>query len=143
MPCRVIRTRKQPLLPHQYLRVNTVFEVIHSALPGSRTAWSDKHRAYDLVNGPSGTGVDDLFTPEINSNTGVKNGVIVDATTAPAGAGLEDSTYRIVNTEAYDALKVGAILNEIAGKDSSGQKDGRRSRRLRHELSSPSPSARS
>jgi len=111
-----------PVYPHSYLRVNTVFEVIHAANLNLRTAWSDKHRAYDITNGPSGTGVDDLFTPEINSNTGVVNGVIVDRTTAPAGAGLEDSTYRVKNTEAYDASKVQAILNEINGKDSSGQK---------------------
>ena len=109
------------VLPHQYLRVNTVFEVIHAANPGLRTAWSDKHRAYDIVNGPSGTGVDDLYTPEINSSTGVIGGVIVDKTSSPAGTGLEDSTFRIVNTKAYDALKVQAILNEISGKDSSGQ----------------------
>lgn len=111
-----------PVLPHQYLKVNTVFEVIHAASPALRTAWSDKHRSYDITNGPSGTGVDDLFTPEINSNTGVVGGVIVDRTTAPTGAGLEDSTYRVKNTEAYDASKVQAILNEIGGKDSSGQK---------------------
>ena len=34
---------------------------------GLRTAWSDKHPAYEILNGPSGTGVQDLFTPEINS----------------------------------------------------------------------------
>ncbi len=111
-----------PVLPHQYLKVNTVFEVIKKANPALRTAWSDKHRSYDITNGPSGTGVDDLFTPEINSNTGVVGGMIVDRATAPAGAGLEDSTYRVKNTEAYDASKVQAILNEIGGKDSSGQK---------------------
>src|SRR5262249_35582470 len=53
--------------PHRYLRVNTVFNVAHDA--GLRTAWSDKHPAYEIVAGPSGTGVDDLFTPEINSST--------------------------------------------------------------------------
>ncbi len=109
-----------PVFPHSYLRVNTVFEAIHTADPSLRTAWADKHRAYDLVNGPSGTGVDDLFTPEINAATGVVGGVIVDKATAPAGAGLQDSTFRLVNTEAYDASKVAAILNEIGGKDSSG-----------------------
>jgi len=114
-------TTMAPVYPHSYLRVNTVFEVIKAANAG-RTAWSDKHRAYEIITGPSGTDVDDLFTPEINSNTGVVGGVIVDASSAPKGAGLEDSTYRIVNTEAYDASKVQAILNEIGGKDSSGSK---------------------
>src|SRR5438105_2143515 len=55
----------QPVYPHTYLRVNTIFEVAKAHR--LHTAWSDKHVAYDLVNGPSGTGVDDLFAPEINS----------------------------------------------------------------------------
>ena len=53
-------TSKAPIYPHSDLRVNTIFEVIHSA--GLRTAWCDKHAAYDLVTGPSGVGVDDIFT---------------------------------------------------------------------------------
>ena len=48
-----------PVYPHQFLRVNTIFEVVKAA--GGLTAWSDKHPAYELVNGPSGKGVDDLF----------------------------------------------------------------------------------
>jgi len=85
-----------PVYPHSFLRVNTIFEVIKAA--GMRTAWSDKHPAYELVNGPSGQGVDDLYTPEIAAT---------DGTTA--------------GTEAYDDLKVQAILNEIDGKDHTGQ----------------------
>ena len=45
-----------PLFPHSALRTNTIFEVVKAA--GGHTAWADKHPAYDLVNGPSGTGVD-------------------------------------------------------------------------------------
>jgi len=85
-----------PVYPHRFLRVNTIFEVIKAA--GMRTAWSDKHPSYELVNGPSGQGVDDLYTPEIAST---------DGTTA--------------GTEAYDNLKVQAILNEIDGNDHTGQ----------------------
>src|SRR3954467_432849 len=48
--------------PHDYLRVNTVFEVIKAA--GYRTAWCDKHLTDEIVQGPSGQGVDDLFVPE-------------------------------------------------------------------------------
>jgi hypothetical protein len=90
-----------PVFPHAYLRVNTVFEAIKAA--GGRTAWSDKHPAYDLVNGPSGQGVDDLYTPEINS-------------AFPGG----DGTSSVPNAEAYDDLKVQAVLNELAGKDHTG-----------------------
>lgn len=88
-----------PVYPHDYLRVNTVFEVIKAE--GLRTAWSDKHPAYDIVHGPSGHGVDDLFTPEI------------------AAGGTTGSVKR---TEAYDDLKVEAVLNQINGKDHTGKK---------------------
>ena len=110
----------KPVYPHDYLRVNTVFEVIKAANPNARTAWSDKHRAYEIVNGPSGNSVDDLFTPEINSYTGIIGSKIVDRNSSPAGTGLEDSTFRVKNTEAYDASKVAAVVNEINGLDSSG-----------------------
>jgi Type I phosphodiesterase / nucleotide pyrophosphatase len=101
-----------PVYPHSFLRVNTIFEVVKGY--GKRTAWSDKHPAYDLVNGPSGSGVDDLYTPEINASktaTGVPlypNGDIGTATTG--------------NAETYDDFKVKAIVNEINGLDSSGTK---------------------
>jgi len=86
-----------PVFPHSFLRVNTIFEVARTA--GLYTAWSDKHPAYELVNGPSGTGVVDLYTPEIAATDGT-----------------------LAGTEAYDDLKVQAILNEIAGKDHTGTK---------------------
>ena len=50
----------QPVMPHSYLQVNTIFDVVHRA--GLRTAWSDKHPAYEILGGPSGQGIDDLFT---------------------------------------------------------------------------------
>src|SRR5271157_799376 len=49
-----------PLYPHSAVRTNTIFEVAKSK--GWHTAWEDKHPAYDIVNGPSGKGVDDLYT---------------------------------------------------------------------------------
>jgi len=110
-----------PLFPHSYLRVNTIFEVAKDA--GLRTAWSDKHFAYDLVNGPSGKGVDDLYTPEIAANIGVVIGKVVDASDAPAGVKLVSTNKSVKLTEAYDDLKVRAILNEIDGKDHTGRKN--------------------
>jgi len=55
----------KPIYPNQYLQVNTIFEIARQH--GLRTAWSDKHPAYLTLSGPSGTGVQDYFTPEINS----------------------------------------------------------------------------
>ncbi|MDH6119342.1 alkaline phosphatase family protein [Kitasatospora sp. GAS204B] len=94
----------KPVYPHSYLQVNTIFEVASQA--GLRTAWSDKHAAYDILNGPSGTGIQDLFTPEINS----------DAPGYPAGG---DWTTDNQATEQYDGYKVQAVLNEIDGYDHS------------------------
>jgi len=89
-----------PLWPHQVIRTNTIFEVVKTA--GGHTAWADKHPAYDWVNGPSGTGVDDLYTPEITNVNGL------------------DSTVSVVCTVQNDYLKVRAILNEIHGLNHDG-----------------------
>jgi hypothetical protein len=88
----------KPVPPHAYLRVNTAFEVVKAQL-GGRTAWSDKHLSYDLLNGPSGTGVDDLYNPEISA---------------------DDAEGSLASIEAYDDRKVSAILAEIGGKDHTG-----------------------
>ncbi|MDX6524143.1 MAG: hypothetical protein QOI17_1656, partial [Gaiellales bacterium] len=47
-------TSCQPIMPWDYLKVNTIFQVIHSA--GMRTAWSDKHAVYTSFNGPGSGG---------------------------------------------------------------------------------------
>ena len=95
----------KPVYPHQYLKVNTVFEVARAA--GLRTAWSDKHAAYEVLNGPSGAGIQDLFTPEINSD-------------APVVGSPIDWTKDNALTQQYDSYKVQAVLNEINGFDHSG-----------------------
>ena len=87
--------------PWQYLRVNTIFDVVRAA--GDGTAWADKHPAYAIVQGPSGHGVQDLYTPEIGANA---EGL------APAA---DRVTASIARTEDYDAMKTQAVLHEIAG----------------------------
>jgi hypothetical protein len=99
----------QPVYPHQYIKVNTVFEVARSH--GLRTAWSDKHVAYEILNGPSGTGIQDLFAPEINSNAYHSDGT-------PYTSG--DWTSDNAATRQYDQYKVKAIINEVNGYDHSG-----------------------
>ena len=47
-------TTCQPIMPWDYLKVNTIFQVIHNA--GMRTAWSDKHAIYASFNGPGSGG---------------------------------------------------------------------------------------
>ena len=110
-PQRLIDPRKLPInpvtctrvYPHQYLRVNTIFDVARHH--GLRTAWSDKHPAYEILDGRSGNAVQDLFTPEINSL-----------------ADKQGDDWTNVNsfTQRYDHVKVKAVLNEIAGYDHSG-----------------------
>ena len=100
----------QPIWPHSYLKVNTIYEVAHNA--GLRTAWSDKHPVYESFNGPSGTGIDDLFTPEIDSNA-----IEPDGTPYPGGVSWTGDNAA---TRQYDSYKVQAILNEIDGYDHSG-----------------------
>jgi len=92
--------------PHQYLKVNTIMEVAHSQ--GLLTAWSDKHPAYELFSGYSGTGVTDYFTPEINSN---------------ANQAGQDWTQDNMLTRMYDTYKVDAVINWIDGFDHSGTTD--------------------
>jgi predicted AlkP superfamily pyrophosphatase or phosphodiesterase len=118
-----------PVLPHEFIKVNTIFEVIRAA--GGHTAWSDKHPAYDWVNGPSGKGVEDLYTPEINSlikNGGAVNGIDLAGTLALCDGttnslplkSVGDYTTCEPSVMAYDDVKVQAVINEIDGKTSDG-----------------------
>jgi hypothetical protein len=81
----------QQVYPHQKLRVNTVFELVHGA--GKQTAYTDKHPAYDLVRGPSGTGLSVGYFPEIQSQ----------------------DTNNVTAIIEYDKLHVAAFLDWIKG----------------------------
>ncbi len=121
-----------PVWPHNLVRTNTVFGVLHARF--MRTAWSDKHPAYDIVNGRGGptngpgTNVDDFFAPEINSDLSQANINLIAQlglkSTAPAPTPVagKDFTGTIPGVEWYDGLKVQAVLNEIAGFDHTGTK---------------------
>ena len=98
-------TTCKPILPGQYMKVNTIFNVANDH--GLRTAWSDKHPAYQTLDGPSGSGVSDFFVPEINSQ----------AIGFPAG---EDWTSDNAATMEYDSFKVQAVLNWIDGLNHQG-----------------------
>jgi predicted AlkP superfamily pyrophosphatase or phosphodiesterase len=123
-----------PVFPHEFIKTNTIFEVIRAA--GGHTAWSDKHPTYDWTNGPSGAGVEDLYTPEINSlikNGGTANGVNLTATLAQCDgttnslplSKVSDYTTCEPSVMAYDDVKVQAVINEIDGMTSDGSKTAR------------------
>jgi predicted AlkP superfamily pyrophosphatase or phosphodiesterase len=95
-----------PVYPHNYVKTNTIFEVVKEHVAGARTAWADKHAwGYDWLNGPSGKGVDDLARTEINS---------IDPATGT------DYTDVYSHTEKFDSYHVQAIINQIDGKNSTG-----------------------
>jgi Type I phosphodiesterase / nucleotide pyrophosphatase len=81
--------------PHQYLKVNTIYEVAHTA--GLRTAVADKHPSYEILSGPSGTGIDDFYGPEFNA-----------------------AKSEIAKIMVNDELKVAAVLNQIDGHNHQG-----------------------
>jgi hypothetical protein len=128
LPQVLIGNRCRPLWPHDYLRVNTVFGVLHAR--GLRTAWIDKHPAYDILNGPGGPAggpghnIDDFFAPEIGAVLTARN---LEETGAPARAiaGLVDPhrsfSGSIAAVRLYDDLKVRAILEQIDGRDHTGR----------------------
>jgi hypothetical protein len=111
-----------PVYPHSYLRVNTIFEVVKAA--GGYTAWTDKHPAYEMLNGPSGKGLDDFYGPEINSIPvalpqvrAMRCSPLPDQTAVSSSNAWTDS---FANIKCYDALKVQAVINQIDGKNHAG-----------------------
>jgi hypothetical protein len=96
-----------PVYPHEYVRDNTIFEIIKAA--GRRTVWSDKHPAYEDLSGPSGKGLDEIFAPEINSQDTLDPGALTG----------DDYTTSYTGVRTYDTLKVNAVINWIDGYDST------------------------
>jgi hypothetical protein len=112
-----------PVYPWNFVRTNTIFGVVHEA--GGYTAWVDKHPSYAMVSGPGGTGLNDYYAPEVNSTVvalpGVKTseGASCDIIRDTTGS-LSSWTGSFANIQCYDALRVNAVLNQIAGKTHSG-----------------------
>jgi hypothetical protein len=92
LPQAIINGQCTNIYPHMRTRVNTAFEVVVGA--GYKTAYTDKHPAYDLMRGPSGKGLSEGYFPEI----------------AAVGPTVEDNIV-------YDQYHVNAWLDWIEGKD--------------------------
>ncbi len=110
-----------PVFPHNYVNVNTIFDVAKSA--GLYTAYSEKHSgAYDILNASSGDAVDDYYSPEIAAKVAIEDGKLVDASTAkdPSKLTFKGVTSSVTTTKLYDDLKVNAVINEINGLNSLG-----------------------
>jgi hypothetical protein len=112
-----------PVYPWDFVRTNTFFGVVHAA--GGYTAWIDKHPSYSMAAGPGGRGLDDFYSPEVSSNAiplpgittseGISCAKVRDTANAP-----QPWNASFDNIQCYDALKVHALLNEIAGKTHDG-----------------------
>jgi hypothetical protein len=115
----------QHIYPHDFVKVNTMFDVVKQA--GGRTAWADKHAAYDLVTGPMGTAVDDLYTPEV-TNPETLNDASGNPIPGPydgdygivGGVATRDATVSVNCTLDNDGRKFKALINEINGFDHAG-----------------------
>jgi len=115
----------RPILPNNFLRTNSIFSVANRA--GLYTAWADKHPVYNAQVAGNGTPntVNDPFNTEINADFVPPSLVDTRANTVtfplpnPDGTGPFFITDSVGNTEAYDQIKVDAILNEIDGRNST------------------------
>src|SRR6202167_6332165 len=125
-PTKLVRDPQKgcaPVYPWNFIRTNTIYGVVHAA--GGYTAWIDKHPSYSMAGGPGGHGLDDYYSPGVSSNVmplpgvttaqGVSCASVQD--TNPNG-GVWNGSF--ANIRCYDALKVKALLNQIAGKTHSG-----------------------
>jgi hypothetical protein len=125
-PNKLVRDPKAncaPVYPWNFLRTNTIFGVVHAA--GGYTAWIDKHPSIAFVAGPGGTSVNDFYAPEVDSTVVALPGVQTSegascATIRDPSADLTSWTNSFLNIQCYDAIKVNALLNQIAGKTHDG-----------------------
>jgi hypothetical protein len=112
-----------PVYPWNFVRTNTIFGVVHEA--GGYTAWIDKHPSYSMAGGPGGKGLDDYYSPEVSSNVIPLPGVTTSLGVSCAkvrDTNLNGHVWNssFANIQCYDALKVKALLNQIAGKTHNG-----------------------
>jgi len=115
----------QPLLPNNFLRTNSIFSVANRA--GLYTAWADKHPVYNaqVAGNSTPNTVNDPFNTEINADhippslVDTRGNTVTFPLPNPDGTGPFFITDYLGNTEAYDQIKVDAILNEIDGRNSA------------------------
>ena len=103
LPLRKTAEGCTPVYPHDYLRVNTLFEVVHAH--GGRTAWSDKHPAYEWLGGPSGQGLDELYALE-------QDALIPGTKVRTTGSFKAERDF--------DEMRLKALLNQMKGLDGTG-----------------------
>jgi hypothetical protein len=128
LPHQLVGGKCVPVAPNDYLRSNSIFSVANKA--GLPTAWADKHPSADVMVSGHGTpnAVDDKFMTEINADIIPPSLVDTRGNTVtfplPNPTGDNNGPFitdKVGNTEAYDQIKVDAILNQIDGLTSAGK----------------------
>ena len=95
----------QPISLKQFLRINTVFDVVHRA--GGQSAWFGGRRPYER----NGFGIDDLYTPGINPK------IIGNL----MSHGMNRITAVVTSAEHNDAERMAAAINVLGGLTHDGQ----------------------
>ncbi len=81
------------------------------------TAYIEKHTSYEVLNGPSGQGLSDFYAPDCDVKA-----QIVDGQLQNYSRGVKISKDPACS-EAYDDLRLTALMNQIQGKDSTGTRN--------------------
>jgi len=78
-----------------------------------------------MVGGPGGHGLNDYYSPEVDSNViplpGVTTPDGVSCATIQDMSSLSGWKSSFLNIQCYDALRLNALLNQIAGKTHNGK----------------------
>lgn len=116
--------------PHNFLKTPTIFEVIQSS--GRRTAWNDNRASYEILSGPLGKGISELYAPDISSTLSTvsspPNGVDLPGSAALCNSdnsyGTPPFSYTtcVPVASAYDDTKVQAVINKIDGFAADGSR---------------------
>jgi hypothetical protein len=112
-----------PVMPWNFVRDNSMFDVVHRA--GGYSSWFDKHPAYSAVAGRNGS-LSEYFAPEINSTVvplpagyATPEGTSCSTIADPSQTGSWTDSF--ANIRCYDTIKVRGILNQIHGRDHNGR----------------------
>ena len=97
--------------PHAFLRVNTIYDV--ASTHGLHTLLLEKHPAYAVAFAAHDAPLVNFYAPEIDARVALEGGRLVDRRTAHGAASLGSVGAHEATAEAYDELKVQALLRAL------------------------------
>jgi hypothetical protein len=107
-----------PLWPHDYPFANTLFDVLGAH--GLRGFLVEKHPAYAVAFARGSRHVS-FYAPEIAAHVAVEHGRLIDRTSPRAAASTLATVGDVEATaEAYDELRLQAVLRALAGRGAAG-----------------------